>query len=278
MKKGVFNLRSFTSFSLLLSTIIMSWSGIILYIAPAGRVANWTNWQLMLFTKSEWQALHTIFSYLFFILFVIHLFFVNWKAFLTYLRSKVKSGLNRKWELVAASFMTIVFFIGTLRAWFPFGPTMEFGEKVKASWEKTYQNPPVSHMERFTLQQLGSTFRGVSVPEMVKALSDSNIIVSDTTLTLEVIAAKNKIAPVRIYEILSATFSSQKNSTTRLAPAGLGKMTIKDVAASLEKDPADLIKVLKDKGVNAGEETTIRTVAEALSLSPQEVYGLFKGQ
>lgn len=256
----------------------MSWSGIILYIAPAGRVANWTNWQLMLFTKTEWQALHTIFSYLFFILFVIHLFFVNWKAFLTYLKSKLKTGLNRKWELVAASLMTIVFFIGTLRAWFPFGPTMEFGEKVKASWEKTYQNPPVSHMERFTLSQLGSTFQGVSVPEMVKALSDSNIIVSDTTLTLEVIAARNKIAPVRIYDILSAAFSSQKTSTSQLAPAGLGKMTIKDVAIRLEKDPSDLIKVLKEKGVDAGDETTMRSVAEALSLSPQEVYSLFKGQ
>jgi hypothetical protein len=62
-----FNLRSFTSFSLVISTIIMSWSGFILYVAPPGRIANWGTWKLMLFTKTEWQALHTIFSYLFFI-------------------------------------------------------------------------------------------------------------------------------------------------------------------------------------------------------------------
>jgi hypothetical protein len=64
-EKRKFNLRSFTSFTLVISTLIMSWSGFILYIAPPGRIANWGTWKLMLFTKSEWQALHTIFSYLF---------------------------------------------------------------------------------------------------------------------------------------------------------------------------------------------------------------------
>ena len=101
-KKERFNLRSFTSFCLVISTIIMSWSGFILYVAPPGRIANWGDWKLMLFTKAEWQALHTIFSYMFFILFVIHLFFVNWKTFLTYFKSKIRAGLNKKWELVAA--------------------------------------------------------------------------------------------------------------------------------------------------------------------------------
>ena len=101
VKKG-FSLRSFTSFSLVISTIIMSWSGFILYIAPPGRIANWGTWKLMLFTKTEWQALHTIFSYLFFIFFIIHLFFVNWKTFIQYFKSKIRAGLNKKWELAAA--------------------------------------------------------------------------------------------------------------------------------------------------------------------------------
>lgn len=278
MSKGRFNLRSFTSFSLLLSTIIMSWSGIILYIAPAGRVANWTNWKLMLFTKTEWQAMHTIFSYLFFILFVIHLFFVNWKAFLTYIKSKIKTGLNRKWELAAAIMMTVVFFIGTLRSWVPFGPVMDFGEKVKAGWEKTYSNPPVSHMERYTLSQLRSTFPGITPAEMMKVLNDSSISVSDTSLTLEALAAANKIAPIRIYEVLSSVFNSSKTAQPQGAPAGVGKLTIKDVAARLGKDPSDLIRILKDKGVSATEEMTMRSAAEALSVSPHDIYGLFEGK
>ncbi|HRR92856.1 MAG TPA: DUF4405 domain-containing protein [Bacteroidales bacterium] len=278
MRKDRFNLRSFTSFSLLFSTIIMSWSGIILYIAPAGRVANWTNWQLMLFTKAEWQAMHTIFSYLFFILFVIHLFFVNWKAFLTYIKSKIKTGLNRKWELAAATLITVVFFIGTLRSWVPFGPVMDFGEKVKASWEKTYSNPPVAHMETFTLSQLRSTFPGVTPVEMLKVLNDSNIVASDTTITLEKIAAENKIAPIRIYEVLSSVFNSSKTSQPQGAPAGVGKLTIKDVAARLGKDPSELIRILKEKGVDATEEMTMRSAAEALSVSPHDIYGLFEGK
>src|SRR5512138_1216699 len=107
MSKLKFNLRSFTSFSLVISTIIMSWSGFILYVAPPNRIANWGTWKLMLFTKPEWLSLHTIFSYLFFILVIVHLFFVNWKTFLAYFRSKIKAGLNRKWELLTAMALTI---------------------------------------------------------------------------------------------------------------------------------------------------------------------------
>jgi hypothetical protein len=115
MKRKVsFNLRSFTSFSLVISTLIMSWSGFILYVAPPGRIANWGDWRLMLFKKAEWQALHTIFSYLFFILIIIHLFFVNWKTFLTYFKSKLRAGLNKKWELFAATILSVLIFIGTL--------------------------------------------------------------------------------------------------------------------------------------------------------------------
>jgi hypothetical protein len=76
-KESKFNLKSFTSFTLVISTIIMSWSVFILYLAPPGRITNWGTWKLKLFTKAEWQALHTIFSHLFFILVIIHLFFVN---------------------------------------------------------------------------------------------------------------------------------------------------------------------------------------------------------
>jgi hypothetical protein len=169
-----FNLRSFTSFSLVISTLIMAWSGFILYVAPPGRIANWGTWKLMLFTKAEWQALHTIFSYLFFILVIIHLFFVNWKTFLTYLKSKLKSGLNKKRELASALILSVVILIGTLHSWTPFGPVMTFGEKVKGSWEGNFAASPIMHMEIYTLEKLSFELDSTAPSELIKTLDASS--------------------------------------------------------------------------------------------------------
>ncbi|MEI7943080.1 MAG: hypothetical protein WCH76_07995, partial [Candidatus Riflemargulisbacteria bacterium] len=61
-------------------------------------------------------------SDIFFILVIVHLFFVNWRTFLTYFKSKLKQGLNRKWELAVTLIFTVIIFIGTLKSWSPFGP------------------------------------------------------------------------------------------------------------------------------------------------------------
>jgi hypothetical protein len=274
-KNESFKLRSFTSFSLVFSTIIMSWSGFILYVAPPGRIANWSDWKLMLFTKAEWQALHTIFSYMFFILFVIHLFFVNWKAFLTYFRSKVKAGLNRKWELLAATVVSAVFFIGTLESWTPFGPVMTFGEKVKESWERNYASPPVAHMEEFTLGRLMHGFPAVTPDEIVATLRDSGITVTDTSLTIIRIANDNDITPERLYEIISKKYSGNKGIETSLAPSGVGKMTLESVAGRLDMDIAELLSIAAENGVTASGSSTMKSVADQLGISPHELYALF---
>jgi len=276
-KKKGFNLRSFTSFSLVISTIIMSWSGFILYVAPPGRIANWGDWKLMLFTKAEWQALHTIFSYMFFILFIIHLFFVNWKTFLNYIKSKLRSGLNRKWELSAATLVSALFFIGTLESWTPFGPVMTFGENVKQSWDKKYVSPPVAHMEEYNLMKLSEQFPGVQVEEMLKTLNDSNIIVTNKENTLKAIASDNDVTPSRIYQILTSRYQKQQVRNTGEAPSGVGRMTIKAVAEYTGKDPDELLKILRENGVDATGETTMKTVADQLGISPHDVYSTFSG-
>lgn len=277
-KKKGFNLRSFTSFSLVLSTIIMSWSGFILYVAPPGRIANWGDWKLMLFTKAEWQALHTIFSYMFFILVVIHLFFVNWKTFLTYLRSRLKAGLNKKWELSAALIVTLIFFIGTLMSWTPFGPVMTFGEEMKESWDKNYVSPPVAHMEEFDLVKLSEDFPGITPEELHKTLKDSSISVSGTDVTLKIIAAENKVTPSRIYAILTRKYNKNLLINKAEAPSGVGKMTLDAIASRLVKEPSELVRIVKENGIEVSGETTMKSIADQLSISPHDLYSLLAGK
>jgi hypothetical protein len=272
-RKG-FNLRSFTSFSLVISTIIMSWSGFILYVAPPGRIANWGTWKLMLFTKSEWQALHTIFSYLFFILVIVHLFFVNWRAFLTYFKSKIKAGLNKKWELATAIIVSTVFFIGTLRNWTPFEPVMAFGEKVKGSWEGDFQSPPVLHMEIYTLEKLSVEFDSIAPSEMLKTLRENNIKVEGLDKTLKEIASDNNTTPSAIYDILSLKYKKHPGQSTGEVPQGIGKYTVKSTAANTGIDLNVLLEKLKQKGIDADGETSLRSIADQLGVTPKDVYNM----
>jgi hypothetical protein len=273
-KKRKFNLRSFTSFSLVISTIIMSWSGFILYIAPPGRIANWGTWKLMLFTKTEWQALHTIFSYLFFILVIIHLFFVNWRSFLTYFKSKLRAGLNKKWELGTAVILSGVFFIGTLRNWTPFEPVMTFGEKVKESWEGDFQTPPVLHMETYTLGQLSPLIDSIAPSELLQTLVDNGIHISGESETLKEIANNNNTTPSAIYSILTAKYKKHTGPAAGEVPQGIGKYTVSSTAVSSGIEVNVLIQKLKEKGIEAEGATSLRTIAEKLGVTPRDVYTL----
>jgi len=273
-KESKFNLRSFTSFSLVISTIIMSWSGFILYVAPPGRIANWGTWKLMLFTKAEWQALHTIFSYMFFILAVIHLFFVNWRTFLIYFKSKLKTGLNKKWELSMALFISALFFIGTLQSWTPFSPVMKFGEKLKESWEGDFPTPPVLHMEIYTLEKLAIDLDSIAPTKLVKILSDNNMKVTGTNQTLKEIATENKITPSAIYDLLIAKTKKHGGPAAGEIPQGIGKVTVGATAKTSGNDLQVLIEILKEKGIEADETTTLRFIADKLGLTPREAYDL----
>jgi len=277
-KKG-FSFRSFTSFSLVVSTIIMSWSGFILYIAPPGRIANWGTWKLMLFTKTEWQALHTIFSYLFFILVIIHLFFINWKTFLTYFKSKLKAGLNKKWELAFAIFLSAVIFIGTLRSWTPFGPVMDFGEKVKETWGKKIEVPPVLHMETYTLGQLSLLFDSIPVVGMKNTLLENGIKIGESDTTLKQIAEKNNTTPASIYDILSSRFSKSSDHVQGQGSSGqgYGKYSLKMVSERTGKDLDEIIGLLKARGIDVVPESTLRVIADQLGMTPLEVYNLLGG-
>lgn len=273
--KKVFSLRSFTSFSLVISTIIMSWSGFILYIAPPGRIANWGTWQLMLFTKAEWQALHTIFSYIFFILAVIHLFFVNWKTFLNYIKSKLRKGLNRRWELIASALVSAVIFAGTLRSWIPFGQVMSFGETAKESWGKNFEAPPVLHMEIYTLQQMSPSLDSATVDEMKKVMRENQIVFAETDTTLKMIANANHKVPADIYNILAAKFKKSAGPVAGEVPQGYGKYTVRMLADKTGKSVEDIKVVFRGKGLDVTDDMTLRAIADKLGITPKDVYGLF---
>lgn len=81
--------KKITSLSLGISFLIMTYTGIMLFLCPHGRVAYWSDWHLFGLNKDQYGELHTT-SMIVFVLFgILHIFY-NWKPILSYLKDKSK--------------------------------------------------------------------------------------------------------------------------------------------------------------------------------------------
>jgi hypothetical protein len=131
--KSGFKWRGVATFSLITGMLIEIISGIVLYIVPIGRIANWTNWTLLGLTKQDWAAVHTIFGYFLLIIIGMHLYF-NWRIIVHFFWNKVHSAFNLKREFAVAIIVTLLVLVGTIWHVPPFSSVMEVGREVKRSW------------------------------------------------------------------------------------------------------------------------------------------------
>jgi hypothetical protein len=134
--KNGFKWRGLATFMLVLGILIEIASGVVLYITPLGRFANWTNWTLMGLDKHEWAAIHTVFGYFLLIIIGLHLYF-NWRVMMHFFWSKLHNSFNLKREFIVASAIIALVFAGILWNIPPFSSVMDFGRNAKLSWEKS---------------------------------------------------------------------------------------------------------------------------------------------
>lgn len=206
MKKVSFSWRAFISLGLFAAFLMLFVSGIILYLAPPGRVANWTNWQLLGLSKHDWQNQHTIFSLAFAILSIFHLFSINWKAFWSYIVAKTHAGLGKPLELSGILLLALLIGIGTQLNVQPFSAVIDLGESLSASWEEPASRPPVPHTEKLTLREISIKFTmGTSPEELREKLEKQGFAIQSLDQTLESIGAENNASPEEVYKLLEIT-------------------------------------------------------------------------
>ncbi|MBW2064051.1 MAG: DUF4405 domain-containing protein [Deltaproteobacteria bacterium] len=201
-RNGGFSWRGWTTFVVTISFIVDTLSGIILYIAPAGRIANWTNWNIWGLNKGEWGAVHTIFGYVLLIIVGIHLYY-NWRMFWNFIWSKVKGAVNLRWEMVGATLLCLFVFLGTLWDIPPFSTTMELGEYFKDSWEESRVETPIAHGELLTLREFAEK-TGVPLDKVLAGLKSKGYKVRDPQMSINDISKENKVSPNQLYEAMKA--------------------------------------------------------------------------
>ncbi len=133
-KPSRFYTRGFAVFVLVFIALVLTVSGIVLYIAPPGRYTNWNDWRVFSITKSGWEAIHINFSLLFVILVSLHLYF-NWRVLRGYLRRGLAWTVRYRKELLAATALTAAVFAGSVLSWPVFADIVNFGETLKAQIE-----------------------------------------------------------------------------------------------------------------------------------------------
>jgi hypothetical protein len=102
-----FHKRGWVVFVLGLSALVLLISGIVLFVAPSGRIANATGWALLWLGKDGWVNLHNVFAVLFVAGLVWHLVF-NWRPLSNYVVSRASHHLNLKREMLAAAAVVLV--------------------------------------------------------------------------------------------------------------------------------------------------------------------------
>jgi hypothetical protein len=156
--------------------LVMAFAGIMLYLTPRGRVANWTDWTLIGLGKEQWASLHMNASLLFVIVAVLHLV-LNWSIFFRYLK-KTSARLHMKKELALATPIAAVCAAGTITELSPFSSVAALNNDIKDYWEQRATRAPVPHVDELTLEEI-STQVNLPVSDMTTALGKEGFDAND---------------------------------------------------------------------------------------------------
>ncbi len=137
--KRTFQWRALVALLLLGAGTLLVVSGVVLYLAPSGRVAKTIEWRLLGLDKEQWEAVHTGFGFVFGALFAIHLRY-NWRSILAYARRKAASAVRLRAELAWATLLTLGIFTTAALDLPPMRPVMDVGERMTDFWERWGEN------------------------------------------------------------------------------------------------------------------------------------------
>lgn len=261
------SLKKVTSLTMMLTMIMMTYTGIVLFITPPGRIAHWAQWKLLGMTKEQYGAVHSTLMVLFIVATILHVYY-NWKPLTSYMKNKAKQMVVFTKEMVVAVLLTAIFMTGALYEFSPFSNFLNFGSDVKESWEKEYGTPPYSHAELSSLAEFLQKLN-YDLAQSEKILHQHGI---EYTLqqSLEDIAKENGTSPQKVYKILRKKLEKSGDSQNKLL-SGLGKKSIKSVAEAMEMTTEELIVQLRSLGIKAKEDDKFKVIVEEHDQSPSDV-------
>lgn len=280
MAKKTMNNKGMTSFFMTLGFILLVVTGLMLYIVPAGRVANWVNWTLLGLTKTQWGNIHILAGFMLMIAGFFHIYF-NWKPLKHYFYSKVQQGINLKKEMAISAVISIVLVVAAIGDYPPFSYVFDFGDFAKEAWviEEKYE-APLGHAELLAFDSFISKLK-IDKDKALNELETNGIKVAAGKDSLEKIAKANNIAPVDIYmAIRKFEPAKEEVNVDELTPAkvedllagkGIGRRNISWLLTEFKLEPEKASRRLKKNNIRATNNESFHDIADRYNASPMDV-------
>ena len=269
-----FNMRVLTSLTVTVSFLCLAVSGIVLYFTPKGRVAHWTGWTMFGLEKEEWAGVHTMLAILFVVASAVHIYF-NWRPLLRYFKDAIAKGMKNRAELGAAVLIALVFFVGALRMWPPFGTVLHWGEQIKNYWERRSAAAPYAHAEESTLAEFAENV-GIPPGELAEQLTAKGYEISDLSMTVGDLARKHRMSPSQLFEALPKVHSAPPHGL--LPGSGYGQKTLRQVCDETGIELKQAVAVLERRGLRASGGDSIKSLAAQVGMRPRELVDVLTAQ
>jgi hypothetical protein len=290
--RGRFAWRAMTSVLIASSFVILVVTGVILFVSPPGRIANWTNWAILGLRKHEWIDLHVCFSALFLLVTVFHLIF-NWRPMLNNFRDRLSRRVGFRWEWLVALAICGGVYAGIRAGLAPFSTLMALSNRVKESWDQPRQRAPIPHAELLTLAELAQK-AGVEVSAVTNRLQSRGITNVSPGGVVQELADANRRSAQQIYEMILAEPAGRgggrgqgqahgqgqgRGGVGGGAGGGMGWKTLTAFCADEGIRLQEGMSRLQAKGLKATADQTMREIAVNNGYTrPYEIIEIIRGK
>lgn len=280
-----FQWRAMTSVLIATSFLLLVVTGVVLFVSPPGRIANWTNWNILGLRKTDWAGLHIWFGAVFLVVALFHLAY-NWRPLLSYFKDRMtrRMGFRREWA--AALALCVAVFAGTRANVPPFSLLLTWNEDLKQSWDQASDRAPIPHAELLTLAELAAK-GGVELATATARLEARGIRGFTADTVVQKIADQARIPARQVYEIMLMEKGGGPGAGRAGAGAGKGpgggggpgRKTLTQFCAEEGIDVPAALARLQAKGFKAEAGLTLREIAVNNGFQkPYELLGTIRGQ
>ena len=280
MKEKRFQMRGFISFLTLAGFLIMTLTGIVLYITPQGRIAYWTDWKFLGLTKVDWGNIHILSILLFLIAALFHIYY-NWKTLTNYIFDKVRGGLKLKKEMAITLAVSLFIIFSAIYQIQPLKSVIDLNDYIKDSWiiSRDYE-PPFGHAEELSLMTFTKKMN-IDLNKAMSELKEKGIRVGSEKDSLAKIAKENRTSPMHLYIVIKKFEKKievvKKDSYTpemveeQFSGTGLGRKTLAEICEQIGIDMKLAKEKLLEKSIEIKEDETLKKIAEKYKMNPIDI-------
>lgn len=192
--------KGFASLLTTFAFVVMSLSGLLLFVVPQGRIAEWTDWRMLGLSKSQWGDMHITTSLLFLAAGAWHIA-LNWRTLLNYFTARRGTGLMMGRELAFSAALALAFVVGAVYKLPPVSYVLDLNDTIKQAWivDRDHE-PPIGHAELLAVPVFARRLQ--MDPQAVATTLAARGIAYQEAESLAVIARRHGTTPARLYQLL----------------------------------------------------------------------------